>query len=678
MLVISLDEYGQFESRVWKRSVVAGTIFSCAGNREKEYEQQRIVDYLKKVCYTCGASFPQDLHPRFAPGSSVPVNAEALTRVQERIEETFADFLADAEPYGEYTLYLVVSEPEGVSMFQSEDAGNLLKDSYAGNRYLHMSQMAIRNLVINNPKLQDQRYALHLATRILSESATNEDQKREANRLGMAQVRDQSGAFTQSYHLTDANSYISTLSAAVMENEREDVDFDLMVEPIRYTYNEGCNRIQSFMLLADIVCNLVQQELKSREDQAPRRLLNCLNQYTTHEDNLVWCYHDVDFKLRRALNCMIEGRVFRCLQLLYDIHREDSDQADFYREHWLCTVLEQLQERKTPLQITEAARQLAEYLRKPNSDYDACRYIAGQLLTLAQDGEDSQYGLCRYLLNGCLLTLSNHAGDPDEAEKYYRLCEEYAVSAPLDEYLELRNAYSVTLLDRKQYNKALANTLKTVELEEMADQMKLQAFGGEEGISIHHGRSLSQLGQCYGFLEQYDQAEECFQKALGAFDESPVDRQITRSYLLHSYMESGNKRGYAELAAAYFGSANSKEQLDGIFQMENTTFPYALLVYLKGWYRLNPNQFYPRITAQLLANVLEKGQGKTGHPWELIWKYVALLSSGAKKPEIGMEAMARLTQFRDSSDGLIREICEESLASCSNGKETGKLTYTYR
>ena len=145
------------------------------------------------------------------------MNAEALTRVQERIEETFADFLADAEPYGEYTLYLVVSEPEGVSMFQSEDAGNLLKDSYAGNRYLHMSQMAIRNLVINNPKLQDQRYALHLATRILSESATNEDQKREANRLGMAQVRDQSGAFTQSYHLTDANSYISTLSAAVME-----------------------------------------------------------------------------------------------------------------------------------------------------------------------------------------------------------------------------------------------------------------------------------------------------------------------------------------------------------------------------------------------------------------------------------------------------------------------------
>ena len=677
MLIISLDEYGQFEGSLWKRGIVGGTVFACPGEWEKDCEQRRIVAYLQKVCQECAADFPEDLHPRFVPGSLVPANVDALSRVQQRIGETFRDFLADAEPNGRYYLYLVVSEPEGVSRFESQSVGNLLRDSFAGNRYLHMSQMAIRNLVINNPKLQDQSYALHLATRILSEYATTDDQKEQARRLGMLPVRDPGGGYTRSYHLTNANSYISTLSAAMTENEREDVDFDLMVESIRYYKHDVLNREQSFMLLADIVCNLVQLELKSQEDQVPQRLLNRLDTFTTHRENMVWCYHDVDFILRKAINCMIEGNWFACLQSLYAIQSGQGDQTAFYREHWTEPVLAQLRSRVEPQTVTEAARRLSEYLRKPNASAKEGHYIAEKLLELTRDWEEDRYSLCRYLLSSCLLTLHNRAGNDAQAEECYRRCEQYAVSAPLVEFLELRNAFSVTLLNRQQYDKALANTRKTVELEALADKMKQDTFGGE-GISIHHGRSLSQLGQCYGYLEQFDRAEECFQKALEAFHDSPVDRQITLSYLLHSYIDSGNKRAYAALAADYFGSADSKEQLQGIYQMENTTFPYALLVYLKAWYRLTPNGFYPRIAGPLLEDILEKGQDQTGHPWELIWKYVALLGQLSKKPAVAEEAVARLTACREESRGLLLTICEEGLASCKAQKETGKLTYMYR
>ena len=673
MLIISLDECGRFEGNTWLRGIVAGTIFSCNNWREGAREQERILDYLSDVCSYCNARFPDDLHPEFCHGEAA--NAEALSRVQQRIRETFGEFLQD-ETNGRYYLYAVASEPKGVSMFESETAGNLLRDNYAGNRYLHMTQMAIRNLVINNPKLQDQDYALHLATRILSENATTDDQKNEARTLGMLQMQDQEGRYTQTYRLTDANSYISMLSAAIMDDERENVNFDLMVAPISYKYNPRCNKMQAFMLLADIVCDLVQPEMKDKAGQLPQRLAQKLNLLTSHQENMVWCYHDVDFALRRALDSVIEGRWFRCLQQLYAIKSRNDDQGAFYRDHWMEPVLEQLKQRKEPQRITEAADRLAAYLQEPNYDPEAARFIGQQLLELTE--EDSRYGFCRYRLNSCLLTLYNHAGDDARAEDCYQLCAQYAISAPLVEYLELRNGYSVTLLNRKHYGKALENTRKTVELEELADEMKRKAFGDGEGISIHHGRSLSQLGQCYGYLEQYDQAIECFRNALEAFKSSPVDLQITRSYLLHAYIEAGKKREFGDLATEYFGSSDSKAQLEGIYQMENTTYPYALLVYLKGWYRLNPNGFYARIAGPLLEGVLKKGQGKMGHPWQLIWKYVALLADLSKKPELAAEAAKRLTAIRDQSDGLLREICQEGLESCAAGKETGKLTYMNR
>lgn len=678
MLVISLDEYGQFEGNAAKRGVVGGVVFKCYGLREKNDERERIVDYLKKACQSCGASFPKDLHPCFESGKKIPQNSVALTRVKEYIRNTFAQFLAEAEPNGRYYLYSVVSEPEGVSMFEGEDAGNLLKDSYAGNRYLHMTQMAIRNLVINNLKLQDRVYSLDLATRVLNETATTAEQKAQARKLGLMKVREQNGDFSESYHLTDANSYISTLSAAIMEDEREDVEFTLSVQSIRYELNEGGNQFQAFMYLADIVCDLISASLKVQEGGTAQRLLNKLNEFTTHRDNMVWCYHDVDFKLRRAINYMLEGCWFPCLQLIHSIQSENSDQAKFYREHWIGILMEKLRQRKDHACITDAARQLALYMRKPNAPAEECQYIAEQLQELAKGEDEKHYGLCHYLLNSCLMTLCNHRGDDVQAECHYRMCEQYAANVPLDEYLELRNAYSVTLLDRQHYQKALENTKKTVELEVLADALKEQAFGMKGGISISHGRSLSQLGQCRAFLGQYEQAQACFLQALDAFQSSPVDMQITRSYLLHSYIESGEKTAYAKLAAVYFGSSNTKKQIEGVFRMEDTTFAFALLVYLKGWYRLYPNGFPTRITETLLTGIAEKGKGRMGHPWELIWKYVALLSANTMRKDLASTAQKNLRQMRDNSAGLLRQICLDSIESCKAGKETSNLPYMYR
>ena len=164
MLTISLDEYGRFENTHPGRCMIAGVVYEDAAGTGRTAELNRIQSFLQKACADCNVRYPQDLH--YERSGNRILNKGACDRVKDHIAGIFGDFIRNAR--GTYYIYAVVSERRGISLFADPAASNLLRDDFGGNKYLHMTQMAVRNLVVNNPVVQDTNYHLELATRVLN------------------------------------------------------------------------------------------------------------------------------------------------------------------------------------------------------------------------------------------------------------------------------------------------------------------------------------------------------------------------------------------------------------------------------------------------------------------------------------------------------------------------------
>lgn len=675
MLTISLDEYGRFESTRPGRCMIAGAIYEDATGNEHTAELYRIQAFLRDACAACNVRYPQDLH--YERDADVIMNKDACDRVKEHIANVFGDFIRGAR--GTYYLYAVVSEQRGISMFANPSTGNLLRDDYAGNKYLHMTQMAVRNLVVNNPVLQDQNYHLELATRVLN-VGNNQTLLSQTRQLGMARPVNASGTRAQGiYTLTDVNSYISTLSGAILENERLDVEFDLDVQSINYSGVGDVSWRQGFLYLADIICSLLEAVIPGDGNTA-QRILDRANSYTTHKKNMVWCYDDVDVRLRTAQQKRLAGKWLDSLNALYDITIGATPQADFYSRTWVPMQLRRLHQDVSAAILEQAVRELAKYVMTPELDTGRAWYLAEQLLSILDRHDTVEYHSCRYWLYSAMITLCNHRGESARAADYYQKAMTYAGSAPIEAYLELRNAYSVFLLDRMEFQKALENTKRTLAYEELVDELRREVSDSQDIAAPHFGRTLSQLGQCYAFLEDHETAQDYFRQALEKYGEDVIDSQITRSYLLHSYIESENRDAYVALCKEYFGADTLQTQLENVWKMTKTSRKYALFVLAKGWYRFQMDQISHSVTRQLLSRILRTQEDRQEHPWELICKYCALIAQAKKLADIATVAMDGIRAVAEQSHGgILAEICQQSLQACCGEKsESQKLTYMYR
>ena len=676
MLIISLDEYGRFENPHSGRCMIAGVIYEDKTGNGRQAELNRIRDFLEEACDDCGCHYPQDLHFQRDPAGNI-LNLNACNQVKSHIANIFGDFLKKAK--GTYYLYAVVSERSGISMFNDADAGNLLRDDYAGNKYLHMTQMAVRNLLVNNPVLQDSKYHLEFATRVLTTNGDTTLQS-QSQELGLSSPRDATGSrIAGVYNLTDTNSYISTLSAAMLESKRRDADFTLRVQSINYSTAGESSRLQGFLYLADIVCSLLETVIPG-DGHTAQRVLDQANSFTDHKKNMVWCYDDVDEQLRSAQQNRLAGRWLDSLNVLYDIQSAATPQAEFYRQHWVPVQMRHFQQDATPLLMEHAARELAAYVKQPDAGTTRGSYLATQLLEILKKQNDPQFRSCRYWLYSALVTLSNHRGKSDDAKAYYQQAMTYAGAAPLEDYLELRNAYSVFLLDQKSYTESLENTEQTLIYEELAEDLRKEASDSRNTASPHYGMTLSQLGQCYAFLEDHPQAQAYFLQALEKFGGDEINTQITRSYLLHSYIENGDREEYLSLCRDYFGCDTLQHQLERIGSMSHTSAKFALFLLVKGWHRFRIDEASVGVTQQLLRRILGMQADRSEHPWELICKYCALIArekrvNGVVEPAIkGIETVAA-----QGHSGILSDICEDALGAV-DGRDPlhPDLTYMYR
>lgn len=675
MLTISLDEYGRFESTRPGRCMVAGVVYEDTTGTGRTAELNRIQSFLQGACDACNVRYPQDLH--YERSGDTILNKDACDRVKDHIAEAFRDFICGAQ--GTYYLYAVVSEPRGISLFADPSTGNLLRDDYAGNKYLHMTQMAVRNLVVNNPVLQGNNYHLELATRVLN-VINDQTLISQTEQLGMAKPIGTSGTRTRGvYTLTDVNTYISTLSGAILENERRDVDFKLNVQSINYSGAGDISRQQGFLYLADIVCSLLEAVIPG-DGATAQRVLDRANSYTTHKKNMIWCYDDVDVLLRTAQQKRLAGKWLDCLDALYDITARTTPQAEFYTRTWVPVQLRRLQQDVSPALLEQAARELMAYVGRPRVGIGRAWYLAEQLLNILNLHDTAEYHSCRYWLYSAMITLCNHRGKSDQAGDYYQKAMAYAGSAPIEAYLELRNAYSVFLLDQMKFREALENTERTLAYEELVDELRREVSNSQDIAAPHFGRTLSQLGQCYAFLEEHKTAQDFFCQALKKFGGEETDTQITCSYLLHSYIESGNQEKYLALCRDYFGADTLQTQLDKIGQMTKTSRKYALFVLVKGWHRFRLEEVSSSVTRQLLTRILRMQEDRGEHPWELICKYCALIAKKKKLVDTAAVAVEGIRAVAEHShSGILDTICRDTLRICFGDiPENEKLTYMYR
>lgn len=153
----------------------------------------------------------------------------------------------------------------------------------------------------------------------------------------------------------------------------------------------------------------------------------------------------------------------------------------------------------------------------------------------------------------------------------------------------------------------------------------------------------STLGQTYAFLnnslaETYfkDVLDTLYRKELKAQE---PDYYISASYLLQWYVEQKEQSKYEKLAKSFFGESSSlSEQLEYLLKRgvrdhkDNTVscYPeYALFIFTKAFYTFykddpDNHQILIKLTHidQTVAGFTER---LTGHPWEIIYKYAALL-----------------------------------------------------
>lgn len=211
--------------------------------------------------------------------------------------------------------------------------------------------------------------------------------------------------------------------------------------------------------------------------------------------------------------------------------------------------------------------------------------------------------------------------------------------------------YATYLNDVFQFQNSVSICEDAVLYLEETWNLKKQITEKESPAHVSLGKAYSQLGQGYALLQD-EKAEETFETALQYLQHDTANYNITLSYLLHYYMDRKDKRDLVlQKSVQYFGG-NTKisDQFDYMIaeykkgRKSVIDLRYSLYVLLKEiyFYRFdelsndkNLKEALLNLKTTLHQKLGENEPRMSGHPWELIYKYLLLLA--AKSGRINLE-----------------------------------------
>lgn len=694
MITIALDEYGQFEKagnngnngNKGKKQLVfiAGLVYDDKGHQnDAENEKTRLDLFFRKVARSVGCGYPEDLHL-----NSERNNYNRIAEFERALEGALPEFLEKGyfkgkpvdivKRKGYYRFVMMLKSERGKSKLNETGTSDIIKDSYASNLYMNMAYSMVSRLVFHNPlDLEIKKVNFELPTRKLGVDDLSAEGKKEFQKLGQKERKTDSGANV--YHIADESNYKAAIVRKVSELGRYDLQVhQLSVDSINYNVRGKATEKYVFLYLSDMLCSIFQHN-KSGQTFADMQqsFVKKANELLPSKEHLFFAYDDIDDILEEAIRAYQEKDYYKTLALLFKSKGVTSTFKDLYWKQWF-PVVEQWIEGATDRESIEAdILQFSHYSRSNLLQQDELVYLCDKLEPLVQKlDETNSY---KYKFYDAGITAYNHIGDSKTAEACFEKCKEYLMYTHVEDYLETLNRRVVMLNDQYRYNDALATVEEALIYHKKIGEVRNDLFSGKKIPNIGKGRTLSQAGQVLSYMRD-TKAEAYFIKALEEFDITSndgvrysMDYYITLSYLLHHYIDMENRESYEEYAPRFFGGKQAvMEQYAYLQNMtaeeeKNQSYKFAFYVFIKALYTFYTDTISDKDQLILLKwavnpkdsdNPKESDKVKhlNGHPWELIYKYFALLSIQWDKPAYTGRLFDRMQTVVDQKDAAIENI----------------------
>ena len=630
MYILAFDEYGNFENvEDSQTKYVAGLLYSGTA-RDIRIERDRILTYLSTCCEEAGASFPEDLHQNHAGD-----NWGKVTAVEKTVKRTLAEFmqkgtlrgatLADdsgsvyPDRQGVYDIFAIVKSNAGKPELLNYETDAIVNDKIGSNLYVHMAEDILCTLLFHNPLCGELRdVKLELATRTLPGRVLSSDKRREFRELG---IEDESG-----FRSANMDTYRTMLQREMLRLGKVDQDVSLSTKAIRY---HNADPSMAFLYMSDLICGYLHNEPRSSDETKIKYAYKKALEYSGRTP-LVFGYDTVDVQYAKAWQYIEEDRFYEALDTGYEACCGESAFAPFYREHWLPRIEEAIKRRKDSYSLRVAVKKLESATLSSFIDTDKLLFIYETLERCCTEANKNR-GDSRmmYKLYNSGIAAYNHVGDPANAKRCFAECLKYTDAVSADEFIRTRNRFAVACCDAFDFARAEKVTRDTIAYAELVRENRTLIFGEAAKKDIHYGITESQYGQNLSYMHK-PIAEEHFRMALAEMQDKPADASITRSFLLHHYLDMGEKEKYEAEAAAYFGGRRDLlAQYDYMCTKESGINPkYGLYILVKAAWIFYadavPAGFWG-VMKDVEASFEKNGIGfllDGEHPWELIYKYL--------------------------------------------------------
>lgn len=700
MLLISLDEQGDFENLNTDKGnnkapmFIGGIIYDDKDiSADLNDEKKRIYFYLKAVCTEVGAAYPRDLHV----GDNH--NYAKVRLVKQKITETLAEFLSTGKCVlegnewserlckmrkrdGKYHIFSLVKYGTDRKELQSENTSILIREDYASNLYVHMAEDIIERIIFHNPIIENVgKVRLNLATRraVLEKGELGDGFEEKAKQyisLGYKEdlEPEHQKKGQRTFILTNGDIYRTAIEREMFDTGKRNIQVESVGVKSIYYGSETDNYRMEFLYLADIICTVLGFEPDTSSVEAMiSDMRSRADKYAGHSENLIFAYDAVDTVFKKAWHKLEEKEYFEVLRFSYAGLQKKSPYNEFYKNVWFRILEEHLLKEKNVPAYGIALRKFYLLTKENNIDQRELVYIFEMLEAMLKQmhlkGDDQNAFL--YELYDAGISAYTHIGDSIQAKECFEKCKEYAKYVEIERFLRTRNKLAVFLSDMLLVDEAAAIAQENIVYQEELLSIRELVFDKDE-VSKGYGRALSQLGQSLASA-RIEEAEATFLKALEQIsDETSQDYYQTESYLLHFYIEMGMKEKYTARCERYFGGekglrgqfkAIRKEAAKGEAARFSTKF--ALYFYVKGLYRFHMEKISPELLGSLygiekeIRDVCKENADRIlkGHPWELIYKYIALIALKKGNVKKADEFMVKIPSALTYREFILNAIC---------------------
>ncbi len=689
MITIALDEQGDFENlegNLEKAPVFIGGIVYDDSDEETDYENEkkRLQKYLKNVCLSVGCRYPQDLHY-----SSDGSNGQNVAKVKVKFTDTIKEFfelgtwnnadIISTPRMGKYYIFASLRGDNGKRNLLSRDVSEAVRDDFASNLYVHMAEDVVDRLMFHNPIISNiHKVRLELATRrvILSgEDRTTRMKQYELLGFKAVQREDAESTGVTEYLLTNPDNYRTAIEREMLSCEQEKILVDRI--GVKSIYYKNQRSGMDFLYLADAVCSYLGFKVQGNKaadwiEEFDKRS----HSINGKVDNLIWGYDAVDDYFSKSWRCLEEKDYYKALSNAFEGSKYKSGMTTFYVKKWFRYVDTYIDMQKDISGFSMAVKKYRESVFNNNLNPEKLVYIFRHLeklsknISFSNNKEESELydlydsGISAFIHNSNLL----------EAEACFEKTKQYAEYVATESYLRTRNKMVVFLCDNIRFEEALKIADENVFYHELLTDMKRSMFGETFSEALGHAITLSQRAQVYAFMND-ERAEKDFMEALKIMDKGTPDRYITQSYLLHYYICRGMREEYEALAEEYFGNKKSLNEQFNYIAKEGSkeknarvSMKYALYVYIKALYVFYLDEIPNKLLNKLknieksLCDVSMRAEKQVnGHPWEIIYKYLALIMISNDSEKEANEYKKKIMELFGESGGLIKKITDESI-----------------